>query len=613
MPHPLHARLAALVVAGAALPSFAPALAAQQRPQSLDSVRVVVGSRAADLSTTPFRSAEVLDRAAIDRLPALTLGDLLARALGADIGARSAASADLSIRGSSFEQVGVLVDGVRVSDEQTGHFDLDLAVPLAAVERIEVLRGAGSALYGPDAVGGVVNVVTRRVPSGDGAGGGRVEASARGGSFGTGAASLAAHGAAGGVRVSAAGDYQRSDGHRAGTDYEMVQARAAAVREGRLGAFQLDAGLGLRAFGADGFYGAYPSHERTTSATAAARWEAPERAGWRVTTVVNARRHGDRFTLYRTNPAAYQNRHASWQAGSEVVARRAGAGPLALALGAEGYGAWLDSERLGDHRERRAAAFAEATATTRRVGANAGLRADWSSEYGAVVTPSLAVRVEASDAVALRASASGGHRNPTWTDRFYSDPANVGDPALRPERFWAGEVGAQWSPASRVGVDAVAWVRRADRLIDWARPVGAPASEPWRTRNVEDATFTGLELSARLADVAGADWTLRAATTDVDARDAAGWVGRYALRPLTRQAALGVSAPVGARLTLGADAGWAGHAGEEAFFRADARLAYRAGRARLVLDGTNLTGADYLDASGLPVAGRGMYFGIEWR
>ena len=75
--------------------------------------------------------------------------------------ARCGWTADLSIRGSTFEQVLVLVDGVRMSDPQTGHFDLDLAVPLERVERIEILRGPASAVYGADALGGVVNVVTR--------------------------------------------------------------------------------------------------------------------------------------------------------------------------------------------------------------------------------------------------------------------------------------------------------------------------------------------------------------------------------------------------------------------------------------------------------------------
>jgi len=63
--------------------------------------------------------------------------------------------------GATFNQVVVLVDGVRVSDVQSGHYALDLAVPTAMIERIEILRGTGSAMYGSDAIGGVVNIVTR--------------------------------------------------------------------------------------------------------------------------------------------------------------------------------------------------------------------------------------------------------------------------------------------------------------------------------------------------------------------------------------------------------------------------------------------------------------------
>ncbi|HKK08312.1 MAG TPA: TonB-dependent receptor plug domain-containing protein, partial [Gemmatimonadota bacterium] len=107
------------------------------------------------------RDLEVLGRDAIEATPARTVAGLLRWAAGVDVRPRSPAQADLSLRGSSFEQVLVLVDGVPVNDPQTGHFDLDVAVPLASVERIEILRGPASATFGADAVGGVVNIVTR--------------------------------------------------------------------------------------------------------------------------------------------------------------------------------------------------------------------------------------------------------------------------------------------------------------------------------------------------------------------------------------------------------------------------------------------------------------------
>src|SRR5579859_144467 len=69
---------------------------------------------------------------------------------------------DLSIRGSGFGETLVLLDGFRMDDVQTGHHDMDLPVPTTSVDRIEVLRGAGSALYGSDAMAGSINVITAK-------------------------------------------------------------------------------------------------------------------------------------------------------------------------------------------------------------------------------------------------------------------------------------------------------------------------------------------------------------------------------------------------------------------------------------------------------------------
>ena len=138
--------------------------AAQGAPQHVDTVHVVARTDPTVVSAT--RSFEVLTRSDLARHASRSLADVLGLALGVDAQSRSAAQADLALRGSTFNQVVVLVDGVRVSDVQSGHYALDLAVPLAMIERIEILRGTGSAMYGSDAIGGVVNIaepVPRRI------------------------------------------------------------------------------------------------------------------------------------------------------------------------------------------------------------------------------------------------------------------------------------------------------------------------------------------------------------------------------------------------------------------------------------------------------------------
>ena len=96
--------------------------------------------------------------------PATSLAQLLKTDSTVDVQERGidGTQADVGIRGGSFSQTLVLINGMRVNDAQSGHHDMDLPLPLESVSRMEVLHGSGSTLYGSDAVGGAVNVITRR-------------------------------------------------------------------------------------------------------------------------------------------------------------------------------------------------------------------------------------------------------------------------------------------------------------------------------------------------------------------------------------------------------------------------------------------------------------------
>lgn len=598
--------LAPLVLAALfALPARAAAQAAARADTArLDTVRVSVASRTGASLATPARTVDVIDRAEIERTAARTIADVLATQLGVDILPRSPAQADLSLRGSSVEQVLVMVDGVPVSDVQAGHYDLDLAVPLAMVERIEVLRGTGSTLYGSDAVGGVVNIVTRTDAR-------AASLRARGGSFGTAGASLFVADTTGGLALRVGADGERSDGHRADTDYRIGEGRVSLEHALGAGRLRADLGIGVRGFGAADFYGSYPSYERTNAGTAALRWDLPLGARWSLAATLDARRHTDVFTLFRDDPSIYQNHHTSWQRGSQVVARWAAAPGLAIAVGAEGRDDRLTSDRLGDHVDDRGALFGEATlGRPGHATLDAGLRGDWSSVDGAFASPSLAAALPLASWVTARGSVSRGFRAPTWTERYYADPANVGNPALRPERFWAEELGVRLFPAWRVSVDVALFERRANALIDWAKAAGAPDSEPWHAMNVGAATYRGAELEARVPNVLGTDWVVRASALSFDARGDAGYTGKYALDPVTRSLGVSATRAIGARARIGVDVLGTRRAEEESYVRTNARVAWRIGDAWLRLDALNIGDSRHVDASGVPMARRAWYFGV---
>ncbi len=579
----------------------------QQSVAVLDTVRVTVGSRSAGSGE---RSEEVITREEIARTPARTIADILDDALGVEIVGRSPAQADIAMRGSSTTQVLVLVDGVRVNDPQTEHANLDLAVPLQDVELIEILRGAGSTLYGPDAAGGVVNIITT---GHDGTAASRRSLRGWGGSFGTGGASGAIADSIGTFGVQASVEHERSDGHRSDTDYGVTLASLAAARQVGSGRLRARAGLGIRSFGAADFYATYPSHERTRSATGSISYDFSPSDRVRTSLTASTRRHSDDYVLVRDNPSLYHNRHRSWQSGLEAVARVALAPTVVAAIGADGSDAGLRSERLGNRNEQRGALFAEATlGSAESARLDAGARIDWSSVNDQFVSPSVGGVLPIGSWTRLRASVSRGFRAPTWTERYYEDPANVGDPDLRPEKFWGGEAGVTLAPDERWSADITGFFRHANDLIDWARPADADSTAPWRTTNVARAEYRGAELALHLRHWLGASWSLRGSALHFDSHGAAGFIGKYALRPITRSAGLKMTAPFGRGPIATLDAAYDDRSGEDGHFRLDARIAQSWRDLRVALDVRNVTDADYLDASVKPVAGRSAYITLEW-
>ncbi len=127
----------------------------------------VIGTRAPTALNRVVADVVVIDRDRIRATSADSVEDLLRREGGIQLSRNGGPgqNASVLIRGSGASNTLVLIDGVRVGSATLGQTDL-AAISLAQVERIEIMRGPGSSLYGADAIGGVVNIVTRR---GDGA------------------------------------------------------------------------------------------------------------------------------------------------------------------------------------------------------------------------------------------------------------------------------------------------------------------------------------------------------------------------------------------------------------------------------------------------------------
>lgn len=589
---------------------------AAQDPVALDTIAVAVGSNL-ELGDLP-RSVEVITASELAELPVTSVEAALRWAGAVDLQTRSPAQSDLSIRGGSFEQVLVMVDGMRVSDPQTGHFDLDLTIPIEQVERIEILRGGASAAHGADAFGGVVNIVTKTPEATRG------QLRIEGGSFSTFGGALSFETVTdAGVGVSAAVGRDGSDGHRDGTDYDILRVRSRVTAPLADGTLTADGGWAARDFGAQGFYASFDSFEETRTTHGGVRWDG-RIGGLRITPRVAFRKHDDTFILFRDDPEAFTNVHDSRQTIADLVTRWAPARGVELAVGGEWARETVESNNLGDRAETRFGLFGELGLEGGPWDAVAGIRLDDRENFDAFVSPSLAVGVDLDRWLRLRASASRAFRTPTWTDRFYEDPANIGSPELAAETGWSLEGGVDVElpglraaggtvPGRSATLGVTVFERRTENLIDFARPAGSTDEVRWRSRNVAEADFTGLELD--LDGLAAGPVLLGFAGhwLKLDTSEEADFESKSALRPLTRRLSLSADVPVGGGVMVGARMLDRDRSGQDGAVTMDIRVRAEVAGATLFVDGLNITDEDFLDVSGIPEAGAAVRVGVRTR
>jgi len=403
-------------------------------------------------------------------------------------------SADLSIRGTTFEETLILVNGLRLNDVQTGHNNLDIPFPFESVQRIEVLKGAGSTLYGSDAMGGAVNFITAVPESSE------IRLGAGVGNWGTnqqnGALTLVRR------RFSEELTFVRelSTGFIADRNYRNLAIASEARINTPLGASDLLLGFSDRPYGAAGFYGVpttFPSWERDKGWLAA--WTQP--IGTQTSADFAYRRHTDEYIYTLLDPAAYENNHITEDYQAALRRFEKIGETIRVYYGIDGLREHIDSSNLGIHTRDQGGAYASFDARAlKRFSFNAGVREELYTAGHQVFSPSLSGAYWINSKIKLRASASHAFRLPDYTELYYTDPSHLGNPNLKPESSWSYEAGVQLALGHGITADAGVFHHRDQDVIDYARSDSAVALDPdtpYVAENIQKLNFTGAELSLR--------------------------------------------------------------------------------------------------------------------
>lgn len=465
------------------------AFPAQDSVPSLDTI-TVVGSRVPRSLASSSRGIAVIDRSAIEASGAASLADLLETAAGIDIRERGAGGvqADLSLRGGTFEQALILLDGIPLTDPQTGHHHMDIPVTVDDIERIEVLSGQASRVYGPGAIGGVVNIVTREPRATSLLLRGTVGQNRVVGTSAT--AQLA--GPKLSTRLSAS--RSMSGGYRYNTDADISTVNFRANSSIGESSAHLTVAYNEKDFGANGFYTDITDEQREHTRTVLSALDGAVPLGpFLLKPRATWRRHYDDFVL--GDPAFYRNETQTDVVGGGVhvfMPWKLGT----LSLGAEGTMERIISDDLGGHRRYRGGLFLEHPFELfERLTVAPGVCVSYVTGTDWQVWPGLDAGLDITDWLRVFGGVEYSFRTPTFTELYYDSPGNRGSSLLDNERTFSVEAGTRVHTQRLRG--SLTLFRRDGRdVIDWARDTGASM---WVAGNVDEVIASGGEADCRLS------------------------------------------------------------------------------------------------------------------
>ena len=492
--------------------------------QQLSLQEVLVVSHKAEVNSEAYRLITQVSHAEIEALPIQTVADILQYLPGVDVRTRGAngAQADISMRGGTFDQVLVLLNGVPLSDFHTGHYALNIPVSTEMIERVEVLQGTSANLHG--AFSGAINIVTKSSPE--------ISLKLTAGMNGLVNPELAASIQKDEALFNVSAEYSRAEGYYAPqpTEKEATACRNSDFQLANIffqtrwrgldvqaGAQWKDAGLGM-GYG----FGSQDQFDATRTAFASGRYE--HRWGaWRLDAQASYRANYDRYEWHR-DQRLYGNFHFAQSASAALSAH------YASRVGTTSFGVSVRNENmhstnLGDTinpdgqvpnvkdfqlsqvrvldlvkggNRFHTNYYAEQTFYYAGLSASIGINGTYNTQFGHHLGGGANIGYEFKKAGTIYANANRSLRMPTFTDLYYNAGNQLGNMNLKPEEAWLLSIGYKYTPdfgkKGKLSFSVDWYYRWGKNIIDWVY-VPTDTKRPFHAENQQQVNATGLELS----------------------------------------------------------------------------------------------------------------------
>lgn len=579
------------------------------------------------------RNISILDQSLIRTLPVKSVNELLTYVSGVDVRQRGpwGTQTDIGIDGGTFDQTLVLINGIKISDPQTGHNMMNIPIPLDAIDRIEVLRGPAARIYGVNALNGAINIITKK-PQHTG-----VTANVyAGSSFNKDTASNKLYGGYG-VQLSASvanEDVQhylslsreQASGYRYNTAFNNNKVfYQNNIDLGKGSSLQFLGGFVYNDFGANGFYSA-PSdkNSKETVSTGLLGLGAAVKINpyWTLKPRISYRYNHDDYIFIREKPEVYHNRHETHVIDGELN------NTFTTDIGDFGLGLEVRNERinssnLGNRERSNYGFFGEYSFNqVKNLLINIGAYANYNSDFGWRVMPGIDAGYRVWKGLRVFANAGTGQRLPTYTDWYYKGPQNIGNDQLKPEYSYNIEGGVKYND-KQFNASLSYFNRRTDGFIDWVKDT---VTAPWQPVNYHRINTQGItfavdyrwrsakEAQTAVALITGISYTyLNAAIADnITEGETGNKLSQYALQNLRHQFKANANFEFFHCLNVAVTARYQQRVSYTDYTLLDARVSYTHRRFNIYADINNLTNVQYIEAGAVPMPGRWVTVGLKW-